>query len=122
MSKWKKVGAVFLLLLALLAWGRYDARFTPERWAQTAPERRGKLTESLLKQYNNLEGMTRAQVEELLGPDAEGEQYARSLTPTGSEEIPILVYLAGGRLFAPPEYLMVYLKNDTVTQARVEWG
>ncbi len=82
-------------------------------------DRRGNLVESLLEEYNHLEGMTRLEVEELLGPDQEGEQCAED-GATG-RRIPMLVYPVGGSsATGGPEYLYVYLEGDVVTGARLE--
>lgn len=110
---------LLLILLLFLGVGRTRQQFTPEKWLEAGPNRRGKLVESLLEQYNRLEGMSRREVEALLGPDQEGEQSVEN-GMTG-EQIPVLVYPAGGRsLSGLPEYLFVYLKGDVVTGARLE--
>lgn len=117
--KWLSVALIAAILY--LGWSRYDSRFTPERWAETSFSRRGKLVRSLLKQYDGLEGMTRAEVEELLGSDTEGMQVREVLRPDGStEKTPMLVYAVGGRPGAVfPEYLFVYLEDGRVTAAEL---
>ena len=76
---------------------------------------------SLLEQYDGLAGMSRAEVEALLGGDTDGEQMEERLTPEGSADRPLLVYRAGGRPWAMfPEYLFVYLDGDGyVMEARL---
>lgn len=75
---------------------------------------------SLLEQYNGLVGMSRAEVEELLGGDTDGEQMQERLTTEGSTVRPLLVYRAGGRPWAMfPEYLFIYLENGYVTEAKL---
>ena len=112
--------AALLLVLALWGWQRWDGHFTPERWAETGEASRGKLVDSLLDQYDSLAGMSREEVEALLGPDTPGEQWAERLTPAGSRTESLLVYRAGGRPWAMfPEYLFVYLENGRVTEARL---
>ena len=114
------LAACLLLALAYWGWRAWDGHFTPERWAQTEEGDRGKLVESLLEQYDDLTGMTRSEVEELLGPDMPGEQREQALTPEGDWVRPLLVYRAGGRPWAMfPEYLYVYLEDGRVTGARL---
>ena len=110
----KFLPVLLLALLVFLGCGSSQRSFTPERWTATEPDQRGKLVESLLEQYDRLQ-----EVEDLLGPDQEGEQSAEN-GMTG-EEIPVLVYPAGGRSFSSAsEYLYVYLDGETVTGARLE--
>ena len=145
----KFLPVLLLALLVFLGCGSSQRSFTPERWTATEPDQRGKLVESLLEQYDRLQGMTRQEVEDLLGPDQEGEQSAsyllrvrgESMVDAGifdgdlifvreeqsaengmtGEEIPVLVYPAGGRSFSSAsEYLYVYLDGETVTGARLE--
>lgn len=114
--------AIFLILAALfLGWRRYDRHFTPQRWAETDIDHRGKLVNSLLKQYDGLVGMTREEVEQLLDADTDGEQIAERLLPDGnSEKIPMLVYEVGGRPWAFfPEFLYIYLEDDRVAEAKI---
>ena len=117
----KTLIVLLALVLGLFLWRRWDGHFTPERWARTDGSDRGKLVGSLLKQYNGLTGMTRAEVEALLGWDTEGEQAEERLTQEGSVTRPLLVYRAGGRPLAMfPEYLFIYLDRDgVVTQANL---
>lgn len=80
----------------------------------------GKLVHSLLEQYNGLVGMSQAEVEALLGSDADGEQVEEQLTTEGSTVRPLLVYQAGGRSWAMfPEYLFIYLEDGYVTEAKL---
>ena len=114
--------SVFLVLLVLyLGWSRYDSHFTPRRWAETDISHRGKLVDSLLRQYNGLEGMSRAEVESLLGADTDGMQVRETFRSDGSsEKVPLLVYAAGGRSWTGfPEYLCISLENDRVVDVRV---
>ena len=122
---WSKRLKILSVLLAaallFLGWRQYDRRFTPERWAETDISRRGKLVDSLLEQYGGLEGMTRAEVEELLGADTDGMQVREAYHPDGTRgRIPALVYAAGGRSWTGfPEYLVISLENDRVVDVRV---
>lgn len=112
---------IFLLLTVLfLGWRRYDRQFTPRRWAETDVDRRGKLVNSLLKQYD-LVGMTQAEVEELLGADTEGTQIAEKLLPDGSsKKIPMLCYEIGGRSWTGfPEFLFLYLEDGRVVETQI---
>ena len=120
MKRHKKLTIFLLLALLLLGWSRYDRHFTPQRWAETDISHRGKLVSSLLKQYDGLVGMTRAEVEELLGADTEGMQVEERLLPDGSsEKIPLLVYAAGGRSWTGfPEFLLIYLEDNRVTEVK----
>lgn len=78
----KRLIAFLLVAVLLLGWRQYDRHFTPERWADAGSSHRGKLVGSLLRQYNGLEGMTRAEVEALLGEDASGgTAYEERLLP-----------------------------------------
>ena len=121
LTKHKKLAAVLALTAGLLLWQNWDGHFTPERWARTDGSDRGKLVGSLLEQYDGLAGMSRAEVEALLGNDTDGEQTEERLTPGGSVVRPLLVYRAGGRPWAVfPEYLFIYLDQDgVVTEARL---
>lgn len=111
---------VVVLVLGFFLWKTWDGHFTPERWAETDGDQRGKLVYSLLEQYDGLVGMSRAEVEALLGGDTDGEQMEERLTTEGSTTRPLLVYRAGGRLWAMfPEYLHVYLENGYVTEAKL---
>lgn len=112
--------SVFLVVL-YLGWSWYDSRFTPQRWAETDISHRGKLVNSLLRQYNGLEDMSRAEVEELLGTDTEGMQVRETFRSDGSsEKVPMLVYAAGGRSWTGfPEYLCISLENDRVIDVRI---
>ena len=105
----KKIVVVLVLILGFFLWKTWDGHFTPERWAETDGDQRGKLVHSLLEQYNGLVGMSQAEVEALLGGDTDGEQMEERLTTEGSAIRPLLVYRAGGRPWAMfPEYLFVY--------------
>lgn len=117
--KW--MSAVLVLMVLFLGWSRYDRRFTPQRWAETDVSHRGKLVDSLLSQYNGLKGMTRTEVEDLLGPCAGGDQRESRLLPDGSwVTVSMLVYQADGRPWAAfPEFLFIYLEDDRVTEARI---
>lgn len=116
----KKIVVVLVLVLGFFLWKTWDGHFTPERWAKTDGDQRGKLVHSLLEQYDGLVGMSRADVEALLGGDTEGEQTEEQLTPEGSTARPLLVYRAGGRPWAMfPEYLFVYLEDGYVTEAKL---
>ena len=120
LKKHKKLLVFLALVLGFLLWRRWDGHFTPERWARTDGSSRGKLVHSLLEQYDGLTGMSRAEVEELLGGDTDGEQYEERLTPEGSVTRPLLVYRAGGRPWAMfPEYLFVYFEDGVVAEARL---
>ena len=121
LKKHKKLAAVLVLVAGFVLWRSWDGHFTPERWARTDGSDRGKLVGSLLAQYDGLIGMSRAEVEELLGSDTDGEQAEERLTPEGSVVRPLLVYRAGGRPWAMfPEYLFIYLdRNGVVTEARL---
>ena len=116
---WSKRLKILSVLLAaallFLGWRQYDRRFTPERWTETDISRRGKLVDSLLEQYGGLEGMTRAEVEELLGADMEGNQMEERLLPGGA----MLVYAAGRPWAIFPEYLYITLEDGRVADARV---
>lgn len=113
----KKLCIFLVISVLFLGWRRYDGNFTPERWAETDISHRGKLVDSLLKQYDGLVGMTRAEVEELLQSDMEGKQMEERLD---GRQTPMLVYPIGGRPWAAfPEYLFIYLENDRVTEARI---
>lgn len=117
-----KIFTAFLILAVLfLGWRRYDQHFTPQRWAETDIDHRGKLVNSLLRQYDGLVGMTREEVEELLDADTDGEQNAERLYPDGSsEETPMLVYEIGGRPWAVfPEFLFIYLEDDRVVGTKI---
>ena len=122
---WSKRLKILSVLLAaallFLGWRQYDRRFTPERWAETDISHRGKLVDSLLKQYDGLVGMTQAEVEELLGADTDEMQVQETFYPDrSSEKTPMLVYAAGGRPWAMfPEYLYVYLKDGRVAEAKI---
>ena len=117
----KRLSAFLLIAVLLLGWRQYDRHFTPERWAETDIGHRGKLVNSLLEQYNGLEGMTRAEVEELPGADTEGMQVRETYHPDGTRErVPELVYAAGGRSWTGfPEYLCISLENDQVVDVRI---
>ena len=118
--KWFPVLTAALLLLAFWGWRAWDGHFTPERWAETDEAHRGKLVDSLLDQYGELVGLSRGEVEALLGPDTPGGQREEALTPEGREVRPLLVYRAGGRPWAMfPEYLFIYLEDGRVTGARL---
>ncbi|MET3558458.1 outer membrane protein assembly factor BamE (lipoprotein component of BamABCDE complex) [Streptococcus rupicaprae] len=72
-SKWIK--AILLLSILLLGawivnvWFRPQQSFTPEAWEQTKWQQRYTFVDSLVSDYS-LEGMTREEVQELLGePD-----------------------------------------------------
>ena len=121
MKRHKKLTIFLVLVVLFLGWRRYDQHFTPRRWAETDIDHRGKLVNSLLKQYNGLVGMTREEVEELLDADADGAQNEERLFPDGSsEKIPMLVYEIGGRPWAVfPEFLFVYLEDDRVVEAKI---
>ena len=111
---------VLVLVMAFFFWKTWDGYFTPERWAKADGGQRGKLVHSLLEQYNGLVGMSRAEVETLLGSDTDGEQMEERLTTEGSTVRPLLVYQAGGRPWAMfPEYLFIYLENGYVTEAKL---
>ena len=113
----KKIVVVLALVLGLFFWRSWDGHFTPERWARTDENQRGRLVHSLLEQYDGLVGMSRAEVEALLGSDTDGEQTEERLTPEGNVTRPLLVYRAGGRPLAMfPEYLFIY---GVVTEARL---
>lgn len=116
--KW--LSAFLLIAVLLLGWRQYDRHFTPERWADAGSSHRGKLVGSLLRQYNGLEGMTRAEVEALLGEDASGgTAYEERLLPGGGSQVrSMLVYPADRPGPAWPMYLYVYLENDRVTEAK----
>ena len=120
-TRHKKLTIFLILAVLFLGWRRYDQHFTPQRWAETDIDHRGKLVNSLLRQYDGLVGMTREEVEGLLDADTDGEQNAERLYPDGSsEKIPMLVYAAGGRPWAVfPEYLYIYLEDDRVTEAKI---
>lgn len=113
--------AFFMVALLFLGWRQYDRHFTPERWAEADIGHRGKLVDSLLEQYNGLEGMTRAEVEELLGADIEGDQMEERFLPGGgSEKRSMLIYAVGGRPWALfPEYLYFTLENGRVAEAKI---
>jgi len=117
----KKLCICLVVIALFLGWRRYDGHFTPQRWAETDVEYRGKLVNSLLEQYDGLKGMTRAEVEALLGPDTNGEQREDRLQPDGSwETTPMLVYRTDGRPWAlVPEYLFIYLEDGRVAQAKL---
>lgn len=117
----KKLVVFLLLAVLFLGWRRYDRHFTPQRWAETDIDHRGKLVNSLLKQYDGLVGMTREEVEELLDADADGEQIEERLLPDGSsEKVPMLVYEIGGRPWAVfPELLFIYLEDDRVVDVKI---
>lgn len=117
----KVLSVVLVIAILYLGWSRYDSRFTPQRWAQTGVSQRGKMVKDLLKQYDGLKGMTRMEVEELLGPDTDGEQAESWLLPDGSwKDTPMLVYRADGRPWAlVPEYLQIYLEDGRVTRAEL---
>lgn len=123
MNWMKRLNVICVLLVAallFLGWRQYDRRFTPERWAETEISRRGKLVDSLLEQYDGLEGMTQAEVVALLGADTEGMQVRETFRPDGSRErTPMLVYAAGRPGAAFPEYLYISLENDRVIEARI---
>ena len=121
---WSKRLKILSVLLAaallFLGWRQYDRRFTPERWAETDISRRGKLVDSLLEQSGGLEGMTRAEVEELLGADMEGNQMEERLLPGGGSEVRAMLVYAAGRPWAIfPEYLYITLEDGRVADARV---
>lgn len=104
-------------LPALLWWGYYSefqfyrgytpTPFSPEAWAAADPEVRGHMLEDLFAQHQ-LEGMTPAEVRELLGPpqgSGEGSlRYAvghRGLNPRVPFAFPYTLYLdlgADGRV------------------------
>ena len=108
---------IFLVLVTLfLGWRRYDRHFTPQRWAETDIDHRGKLVRNLLMQYN-LEGMTQEEVEALLGTD--GRRVQEILHPgENPEKIFSMTYAAGGRPGAIfPEYLSISLVDGRVIQA-----
>ena len=116
----KKIVVLLVLVLGFVLWKTWDGHFTPERWAKTDGDQRGKLVHSLLEQYNGLVGMSQAEVEALLGGDADGEQIEERLTTEGSTVRPLLAYQAGGRPWAMfPEYLFIYLENGYVTEAKL---
>ena len=68
-----------ILVLAFWGWRTWDGHFPPERWADTPISQRGKLVDSLLEQYDGLVGMSREEVEALLGGDTPGDVYKRQL-------------------------------------------
>lgn len=112
----KRLGIFLIAALLLLAWRQYDRHFTPERWADTDISRRGKLVESLMEQYNGLEGMTRGEVEALLGTDDDEMRVRES----GSDAAKIVLVYAAGRPRAMfPEYLYISLENNRVVEARI---
>lgn len=117
----KKFTLFLLLAVLFLGWRRYDRHFTPQRWAETDIYHRGKLVNSLLKQYNGLVGMTREEVEALLDTDTDGEQIEERLLPDGSsEKIPMLVYEVDGRSWTGfPEFLLIYLEDDRVVGTQI---
>ncbi|MCI8869433.1 MAG: hypothetical protein HFF39_02640 [Lawsonibacter sp.] len=117
----KKLPLLAAAALLLAVWIRYDRQFTPRRWAETDDSKRGKLVNSLLEQYGGLEGMTRVEVEALLGPDMEGEQWESEPLPDGSwSHTPVLLYRAGGRPLAfLPEFLCVRLEDGVVAEAEL---
>ena len=119
-KRYRVLLGIVLLIVAFFCWRTWDGHFTPERWAKTDGEHRGKLVHSLLEQYDGLVGMSRAEVESLLGSDTNGEQVEERLTTEGSTVRPLLVYQAGGRPWAMfPEYLFLYLEDGYVTEARL---
>ena len=116
----KKIVVVLALVLGLFFWRSWDGHFTPELWARTEESQRGRLVGSLLEQYDGLVGMSRAEVEALLGSDTDGEQTEERLTTEGSTVRPLLVFQAGGRPWAMfPEYLFIYLEDGYVTEAKL---
>ena len=118
--KWSPVLTAALLLLAFWGWRTWDGHFTPERWAETDEDHRGKLVDSLLEQYDGLAGMSQEEVVALLGGDIPGDQREESLTPEGNRMRDLLAYRAGGRPWAMfPEYLFVYLKDGRVVGAEL---
>lgn len=76
------LSAFLIAAVLLLSWRQYDRHFTPERWAETDISHRGKLVDSLLKQYDGLVGMTQAEVEKLLGLTPTEYRCRRPFTPT----------------------------------------
>ena len=109
-----------ILILSFWGWRTWDGHFTPERWVDTPISQRGKLVDSLLEQYDGLVGMSREEVEALLGGDTPGEQRVETRTYEGTTEQRALVYAAGGRPWAMfPEYLYIYLEDGRVTGARL---
>ena len=112
----KRLGIFLIAALLLLAWRQYDRHFTPERWADTDISRRGKLVESLMEQYNGLEGMTRGEVEALLGTDDDEMRVRES---GGDAAKIVLVYAAGRPRAMFPEYLYISLENNRVVEARI---
>ena len=113
----KRLGIFLLAVILFWGWGRYDSRFTPQRWAETDLNHRGKMVKDLLKQYNGLEGMTRTEVEELLGGVSSEHQMAERLD---GKQTPMLVYPIGGRHWAVfPEFLFVYLEDGRVTKVQI---
>lgn len=129
LSRHKKAVLALTLAAVLGAWWRYDHRFTPERWQEAGAAHRGKLLQSLLRQYD-LVGMSREEVEVLLGPDQEGEQWAewlnashdpfRDPTREGTFLCPKLVYPAYGQGW--PKYLELTLVDGQVAHVRIALG
>ena len=113
----KRLGIFLVVALLLLAWRQYDRHFTPERWANTDISSRGKLAKSLMEQYDGLKGMTRGEVEALLGTDDDEMQVRGS---GGDASKTVLVYAAGRPWAIFPEYLYVSLENNRVVEARVK--
>ena len=122
MKRHKKFMIFLILVVLFLGWSRYDRHFTPQRWAETDLDHRGRLVNSLLRQYNGLVGMTREEVEELLGTDPDRRRVVEErLLPDGSsEKIPMLVYEIGGRSWTGfPEFLFIYLEDERVVETKI---
>ena len=122
--KYKKTTAFFLLIAALWCWRAYDGHFTPQRWAKTDIDQRGRLVNSLLRQYDGLAGMEGEEVVALLGWDWDAEIASHPPTPDYPQRFfygtYTLMYPVGGRPWAIfPEYLHVYLEDGRVTEAQL---
>ena len=110
------LAAVAGLGLALFTRRERAPGFTPEAWMQADPKQRRGLAEELLNEYDHLKGMSREEVEALLGPAPEGEQSIQE--PKTGRTISLLVYPAGDADDADTS-LAVILVDGVVSDTRL---
>jgi hypothetical protein len=75
--------------------GYVPLRFDPERWAAADPETRGRMLDDLLARYE-LKGMSRREVEELLGPPPYPVGY-RGFNPRAAFVFPYTFHVRYGK-------------------------
>lgn len=83
----------------------YEHTFTPERWSESTPSKRGKMVDNLLKRYD-LVGKTREEIISLLGEDKEIDMF---------KEHNNLVYFLGNEkafIFIDMKCLVITFENN----------